>query len=63
MQDSEKTDKGAGFADQVLRELQETYSLFTTMQESEANSRVQHALRSLNVFDEFLQDSALNVNE
>lgn len=62
MNDSEKADKEEGFAEQVLRELQETYSLFTTMQESETDIKVQRALRGLNVFDEFLEGNAVNHN-
>jgi hypothetical protein len=46
-------EKEEGFADQVLRELQETYSLFVLPQDGRDNNiQLQHALNSLCVFDD-----------
>jgi len=49
-----------GYADRILRELQETYSLFTASQDGlENNVQIQHALKSLSIFDDHIQSSPL----
>ena len=53
-------EKEEGFADQVLRELQETYSLFVLPQDGrDSNIQVQHALNSLCVFDDHVQPNSI----
>lgn len=55
-----KESKEEGFADQILRELQETYTLFVSPQNGlESNVQIQHALKSLSIFDDHVQLSAL----